>query len=83
MKTWPVREARARFSELLRACLGDGPQLIARGGVETAVLVSVEQWRQLTERAKPTLKELLQDDTTRFDLAIPPRGSRRRRNAAP
>jgi prevent-host-death family protein len=78
MKPWPVREARARFSKLLTACLRDGPQLITRGGVDTAVLVPVEQWRQVNERTKPTLKELLLADTPRFDLAIPPRRSRRR-----
>jgi prevent-host-death family protein len=83
MKKWPVRQARAHFSALVHACLHDGPQLITRGGVETAVLVPVEDWRRADERAKPILKELLLADTPRFELAIPPRGSRRRRAAAP
>ena len=28
MKSWPVQDAKARFSELLTACERDGPQLI-------------------------------------------------------
>jgi hypothetical protein len=26
-KTWPVQDAKARFSELLDTCLKDGPQM--------------------------------------------------------
>ncbi len=47
MKAWPVQEAKARFSELLDACLRDGPQLVTRRGVETAVMVSADQWGEL------------------------------------
>ena len=28
MKTWPVQDAKARFSEMLDACLKQGPQLV-------------------------------------------------------
>lgn len=37
--TWQVQEAKARFSEFLSASLTDGPQVVTRRGVETAVLV--------------------------------------------
>ncbi len=79
MKPWPVQDAKARFSELLDACLKKGPQLVTRRGVETAVLVPAEQWHRLTSAAKPTLKELLLSDTARGDLNLPPRGALRRR----
>lgn len=79
MKPWPVQDAKARFSELLDACLKKGPQLVTRRGVETAVLVPAEQWHRLAREVKPTLKELLLSDTARGDLNIPPRGSLRRR----
>jgi antitoxin Phd len=82
MKTWPVQDAKARFSELLEACLKEGPQLITRRGVDAAVLVPAEQWQRLAHSAKPTLKDLLLTDAARATLDIPPRGRRRRRAAS-
>jgi prevent-host-death family protein len=79
VKTWPVQDAKARFSELLQACLRDGPQMVSRRGIEAAVLVPAEQWRRMHDVARPTLKELLLSDEARGDLAIPPRGRLRRR----
>lgn len=40
-RSWPVQEAKARFSEFLEASLTEGPQLVTRRGVEAAVLVPV------------------------------------------
>jgi len=80
-KTWPVQDAKARFSELLETCLKEGPQLVTRRGAEAAVLVPAEQWRRLARAAKPSLKDLLLTDEARAGLIIPPRGSKRRRVA--
>ena len=79
MKTWPVQDAKARFSELLETCLREGPQLVTRRGEKTAVLVPMAQWQRLANADKPTLKDLLLTDVGRFDLQIPPRGKKRRR----
>ncbi|MEE8544967.1 MAG: type II toxin-antitoxin system Phd/YefM family antitoxin, partial [Alphaproteobacteria bacterium] len=46
-RTWQVQEAKARFSEFLEASLKEGPQKVTRRGVETAVLVPIEQWRRM------------------------------------
>jgi prevent-host-death family protein len=73
--SWPVQEAKARFSELLEASVRQGPQIVTKRGVETAVLVPIEQWRSLQQRARPTLKELLLAPEPRFELDIPPRRS--------
>lgn len=80
MHTWPVQDAKARFSELLDACISEGPQIVTKRGVETAVLVPVEEWRRLQSSARPSLKALLLSDTARTDLVIPHRGTARRRN---
>ena len=79
MKTWPGQDAKARFSELLAACSQDGPQMVTKRGVETAVLVPAAEWRRLQQRSRPTLKQLLLSDAARGELAIPARGSRKRR----
>jgi antitoxin Phd len=59
VRSWQVQEAKARFSELLETSLKEGPQVVTRRGVATAVLVPIEQWRRLERSARPTLKELL------------------------
>lgn len=79
MHTWPVQDAKARFSEFLETCLHDGPQMVSKRGRETAVLVPIELWRQLQFSAKPSLKSLLLSDDARGDLALPQRGQARRR----
>ena len=73
MKHWPVQDAKARFSELLEASVKEGPQMVTKRGVETAVLVPVEEWRRLSEKPRRTLKELLLAPEPRFELDIPPR----------
>lgn len=79
MKSWPVQDAKARFSEFLKASLTEGPQVVTLRGVETAVLVPMSEWRSLCERARPSLKALLLADSPRRDLELPPRGKLRRR----
>jgi prevent-host-death family protein len=81
MKSWPVQDAKARFSELLEACIADGPQLVTRRGAETAVLVPVAQWRRLEAAARPSLKDLLLSDQARTEVLTPARGRARRRKA--
>ncbi len=79
MKTWPVQDAKARFSEFLEACLTDGPQMVTRRGTDAAVLVPAAQWRRLQARSRKSLKELLLSDAARTDTLVPPRGRARRR----
>lgn len=79
MNTWPVQDAKARFSEFLDACISDGPQVVTRRGAEMAVLVPIEDWRRLQAAARPSLKQLLMADSARADLPLPARGKARRR----
>lgn len=83
MHTWPVQDAKARFSEFLDACLAEGPQMVTRRGAEAAVLVPVAEWRRMQTGARPTLKVLLLSDEARAELAIPPRGQAVRRPVEP
>ena len=80
MDTWPVQDAKARFSEFLQACISNGPQLVTKHGAEAAVLVPVAQWRRLQGVAPQSLKQLLLDPAGRGDFAIPARGTARRRS---
>ena len=81
MRSWPVQEAKARFSEFLEASIEKGPQIVTKRGVEAAVLVPIGQWRRLQQAARPSLKELLLSPEPRFEggLPVPARGRLRRR----
>ncbi len=79
MRSWPVQDAKARFSELLEACVNEGPQLVTKRGEEKAVLVPVEEWRRLSEAPRPSIKDLLLTDFARVELDIPARGGATRR----
>lgn len=83
MHTWPVQDAKARFSEFLDACLTEGPQLVTKRGAEAAVLIPIREWRRLQSAARPSLKQLLLTDTARATLVLPPRGQAKRRPVAP
>ncbi len=79
MDTWPVQDAKARFSEMLNKCLREGPQPITRRGIKAAVLVSAEDWESLSAQRLPDFKTWLRLDTGRGELPLPPRGRARRR----
>ena len=78
-KTWQVQEAKARFSELLKASLQEGPQVVTKRGVETAVLVPIAQWRRLEKRAERTLKDLILASEAKTESLTPPRQHQRQR----
>jgi prevent-host-death family protein len=74
LPTWPVQDAKARFSELLDTCIAQGPQMVTKRGAEAAVLVPVAQWRRMQSVARPSLKALLMSDEGRGELVLPERG---------
>ena len=78
MGSWQLQDAKSRFSEFLNAALKRGPQVVTRRGVETAVLVPIEEWRRLQSASRPSIKELLLSGP-RFDNIVPPRKKWKRR----
>lgn len=78
---WQAREAKTRFGALLDASIGEGPQIVTRRGVETAVLVPIDQWRRLRPPAKSNLKTLLLAPEPRTENLAPPRAPLRLRPA--
>jgi len=74
MASWQVQDAKARFSELLNATLKNGPQVVTRRGVETAVLVPIKEWQSLQQAARPGIKEWLLNKGPRFENLVGKRG---------
>lgn len=75
MHTWPIQDAKARFSEMLETSLAEGPQVVTKHGAATAVLVPIRQWNALQAASKRTLKQLMLDRTAVAELAVPARGA--------
>ena len=78
-RRWPVQDAKSKFSELLDTALSEGPQIVTKRGVETAVLLPIEQWRRLERMTRPDLKDLLLAPEARTEDLTPPRRQHRRR----
>ena len=76
-RKWPVQDAKSKFSELLDTTLAEGPQIVTKRGVETAVLVPIEQWRKLEQMSRPDLKKLLLAPEARTEKLGPQRGRHR------
>ena len=74
-RMWQVEDAEAKFSEFFAASISDGPQIVAKRGTETAVLIPIEQWRRLQKVAKPDLKELLLTPEARTNALTPARSN--------
>jgi antitoxin Phd len=48
---WQIQDAKQRFSEMIRAVVHEGPQVITRHGEEVAVVVDIAEYRRLTRSA--------------------------------
>ncbi len=58
MSPWPLQDAKNRLSEVVARAERDGPQIVTRRGAETAVVLSIKEYRRLL-RAKPSFKAFL------------------------
>jgi antitoxin Phd len=76
--SWQLQDAKSRFSEFLNAALEERPQAVTRRGIETAVLVPIEEGRRLQNASRPSIKELLLSGP-RFENIVPPRKRWKRR----
>lgn len=45
--TWKLQDAKNRFSEVVKRALTAGPQVVTLRGKETAVVLSMEEYRRL------------------------------------
>jgi prevent-host-death family protein len=72
--SWPLQDAKARFSELVRRVKSDGPQLVTVHGREEVVVISAREFRKLRgEHTGQALVELMRDSPLREIDIEPPR----------
>lgn len=58
---WQLQDAKQRFSELIRAALSEGPQVVTRHGEEVAVVIDIAEYHRLRgdEAASDEFKDFL------------------------
>jgi prevent-host-death family protein len=69
----PAFDITTPLSDLVETTLKEGPQVVTKDGVETAVLVPIDEWKRIKGAARPNIKEILLDPNGPHDLYIPPR----------
>src|SRR5271167_4224477 len=75
-KYWPLQDAKARFSELVRRVRSEGPQHVTVHGRDEVVVVSAEEFRRLKgERSGDALIAATQASPCR-DIDIEPKRER-------
>jgi prevent-host-death family protein len=73
---WPLQEAKARFSELVRRVHSDGPQHVTVHGRDAVVVIAAEEFRRLKgDRTGAALIAALQASPHR-NIDIEPRRER-------
>ncbi len=51
-QVWQLQEAKNKFSKVVDQAIKEGPQVITKRGVETAIVLSYAEYRQLILRQK-------------------------------
>lgn len=60
MHTWPLQDAKSRFSEVVDLTLREGPQWVTRRGREAVVILSAQDYRRLRGDMPSLLSTLLE-----------------------
>lgn len=68
---WPVAEAKARLSEVLRRARTEGPQRI--GEKEPCIVISQAEWQRLTSQRPPLGQWLVEELAGSGELELPTR----------
>ncbi len=79
---WPLQDAKNKFSEVVNNALRKGPQIITRRGVQTAVVLSYDEYQRMQKpqtdlvtffRTSPLAEvklDLRRDDSPPRDLSL-------------
>ena len=73
MAKWHLQDAKARFSQLVDDAVAKGPQVVTRRGIETAVVVAIDECSRAQRSGRPTVKDILLGDGPRFTIPLPKR----------
>ena len=81
----PAFDITTRLADLVEAAAKQGPQVVTKEGAETAVILSIDDWKliragegwrlQLPKDSSDSLKDPLLDPNGPHDIYIPPAGA--------
>jgi len=71
IQSWPLQDARARFSELFTRVHSDGPQRVTRRDRKAIILISEEEYQRLNGQAPSLVDFLLSGPKADLDLDRP------------
>ena len=58
MRKWQMQEAKAKFADVVRQAAAEGPQIVTYRGADTAVVLSIDEYRRL-EAQRPVFVDHL------------------------
>ena len=58
MRKWQMQQAKAKFAEVVKRATAEGPQIVTYRGADTAVVLSIEDYRRLNA-SRPNFAEFL------------------------
>jgi len=67
-RVWQLQEAKARFSEVVRRAVDEGPQHVSVRGEPAAVVLSEQEYRQLTSQRPSIVDQILAGEPWPDDL---------------
>jgi antitoxin Phd len=59
MRKWQMQEAKAKFGDVVRRAVAEGPQIVTYRGADTAVVLSVDEYRRLEAKRMSFVEHLL------------------------
>ena len=68
---WTVKEAKAKFSEVVDKARTNGPQTVTKNGKSAVVIVSVEEWSRKTRRIGSLAEFFAESPLRESGLAVP------------
>jgi prevent-host-death family protein len=66
--SWPLQDAKARFSELFSRVLKDGPQRVTRHGKEAVILITEAEYENLSGKSRSFTDYLLSGPKAELDI---------------
>jgi prevent-host-death family protein len=70
MKTVSVYEGKNKFSKLVESAARGEPQVITKNGKETAVVISIEEYKRLKAKERPLSEFLLDNPARKYGIEL-------------
>lgn len=70
MRTLSIFEGKNKFSELVANAAKGEPQIITKNGKETAVVISIEEYKRLKSKEKPLSEFLLDNPARKYGIEL-------------